>query len=519
MKILRTTGLLMALALALLAAAYSTGVSKGLAGKINHGAVHDVWAMGIAISDGFYGLHKGYIGQPEVLDVLREVILPDGLLATTEGNLKAAQDPKIIEAGMQMATMLDKKEFTPYNEPYARPFFVNWGEDSGQADWYQLSFFLYGYHATAMYNLYFTLFTASMLVFFFQHRRNFWAIASLTALTGTFWTLFYLDTFAIFSVPSVNSNRFMGTMVVIPTLHILLLLQQKRKLSRLELVGLLLQATLISFMVSMRKSAQWAILLVWAWVIADLAIYCLRQKVWQGKWQAMRAHYRPWVHALAVFFLFTSGYNFVRLQMHNDIYFTDCMQPYRFTWHSAFLGFNTHPNWQKVAPDYLKGLNGDGIGWTAAEHRYRQTTPCWEYICQNTGFYPSGLHDTLMRKEFLSFARHHPGFMAELYFWYKPKKLLGHVTHSLSLIPLLAYLALPFAALSGFFAGRRFDNSARQWKSTMLPLAAIGVMTTAPHMFAYPIYVQDTTWLVMAVLTMASAGIGLWFGQKAKRHV
>lgn len=504
--------------------AYEKGARDGLDSRINYGITHDIWAMTVAISEGFYHSGGGYIGHLEVRDALIKELAPDGIYVYNPKTEALAKDRDAIERAIRSAISLDPEKLHSYKD---YPFVVNWGEDSGQADYYQLAFLLFGYHADAMYKLYFFLFALSACLFAWQFHSKPWAMLVMCTVSMGLCAMLFLDTFYHRGMPSVNSNRFMTSLAFIAILHWLLLLSQnrnaERKLPPAQWLPAIAQAFLLSFVISVRHSAQLYSTLITMWALLPLFLQLYRAKRAGNPYWPVIARARHLLVGLVIFMFITGGYNAVRLMMHNPYYFTNCVQPQHFTWHSLYLGLSLHPDWPQYAPPEISHFTNhqDGIGFLRSEKLYKDENPGKEFVCNfGTTYYPARLHEKYMFSEYVKFAWQHPLYMLQLHGWYKPARLYETLKPRFGNVPQSWWLAMATAWVFALAAGLCLGDG---WIKGLRPAArALAVMfagSLLPSFIAYALYTSDIVWLALASLCVAGVAVAASTGAAIARRM
>ncbi len=512
--------------------AYITGISEGRDAKINYGAFNDITAMAIAISEERYGFHEGYVGRPEVIEALGKILTPDGLMGASDKYAQLASDRNAIEAALQAASSLDPATFTPF-KAVSDPFVVMFGEDTGLVLFYRVAFKLFGYHADSMYRAYFLLLTASALLFLIQARNNLIFAGALLAVLYGFQTLFYLDSFTTIGAPTVYSNRLFGTLGIIATLHILLFLYMQNRYDKISsLLVLLLQFTLLLFVITVRSSAMWQWISIFAWLIIPVAAATIFRNRKEPIMRRLRlfAHARwPALALLAMLCVVKNVQSHAHREAHDDIYFTDCTTINHFRWHSAYLALDMHPDWPNVAPAETRGeFYGDAAAWNAARTYWERKHPGERYSCKLfRAFPPMGGHDAIIRKLYGKFAEKHRRFMAELYFIYKPRAIFNNLKTSLNMLPAwwvqwVKYGAAAMGAI-GFALALSQHKAFKSFATATAALALLLLASNMPAMFAYPSYMAETLMILlacMAFFSMAATGtLGALLGTAARKAV
>lgn len=482
---------------------YTTTKLQGLDATLNYGAENDIFAITIAISENRYDFHEGYVGIPEVEAALQAILMPKDDPSKWQA---LAGNRQAIESAFQAASHLDPSTFTPYKTTRA-PFVIMPGEDTGLADFYRLSFSLFGYHADAMFKCFMLLFSLSTVLFLWQSRNQPWAMGLLVILLFSFNMLFYSDAFVgRVDAPSIMSSRNLGLLTLVATLHLMLFSHMRgRYCSISSWVVWVMQLALLLFMMSVRSSTHWQWLLLLVWLAAPLAWQCWRHGV-RATW---RVYFPAFVTLFAVL-----GFQLIvaneRMLRHDEVYSSECAMTHHLRWHSAYLAFNLHPKWAEYAPPEAGGvLRGDRLAWNVAEAYWNRSHPEASYVCPYFyKFYRMGVHDQLMRQAFMDFISLHPRMVLELYAWYKPEAIFNKLKSRVVALPgWWGYAVAGFAAISFLMA-----LAASQCQRRIAPVLAVSAATllslfmfsTMPHMFAYPVYMMETITLLFACMALAA---------------
>lgn len=494
-----------ALCIVCIANAYLTGKLGGYDAKLNFGSYNDRSAMAIAISENVYGFHEGYIGRPEVLAALDRHLAPDGTMADSPKQKDLAASRKAIEAALQDAISLDPESFKPFKSVRS-PFIFMVAEDTGLVNLYRFAFALFGYHADSAYQFYFLLLSGSVFLFLLQARGNNAAAIAMLATLFAFQSIFYLNIFdADPGAPTIVSNRNFGTLGIFPALHILLFFTMQNRYDKVSsLLLIMVQFSLLLFVITVRSSATWQWLIILVWFVLPIIYYAIRKGV-----RPAFALSTPALLVLALLFSMQHFQKQARTAAHEDIYFTDCTRMNHLRWHSAYMALQMHPDWKEIAPSETQGeLYGDAAPFNAARTWWERRQPGARYSCSvSSAFAKMGIHDGIVFKQFMKFIGKHKRYVAELYLYYKPKMIYDNVKNDLTQLPgwwlKLTVAASAAMGVYGFFmgAGRRQHK-----KRFVIALAALGLMTigsTMPSMFAYPAYRAEMLLMVLAVTTFA----------------
>ncbi len=303
-------------------------------------------------------------------------------------------------------------------------------------------------------------------------------------------------------MPSVNANRFMSSLAVIPMLHALWVLSGSQRISARSAAILVLQALLFSFAVSIRKTAQLQLILV----VVPTALILWR--IWRtepgmiSRGMLRRAVASP-VAGLVLFLSTYGTYNAVQNTQLNDLYFSECALPHHLTWHSIYMALSLHPDWELYNTMSQPGSRGDTISWTAFEKYMKERN--LPYTCSQTGgLHKVRTHEHVLRQIYVEFAVRNPIYMLELHSYYKPVRFIRQAGRILSgvtpgfwvMVVILSIFAGMVSAMDGWRATAFGRN--------LLAVAATGLFVSVlPAFIAYPTPIMsDMLWMVVVNLCL-----------------
>lgn len=236
---------------------FSYGISLKMNETIPEAIEDHTWCISAAISDIHYKLNEGYVYFPQVFETLSQYGMTkynqylDSLPTNYPDNLT---DPILLNNALQQALSLSlkqegrslgRKEITPIP-----------ASDIGLVDYYKLAFRFFGYQVNSPYTFFFVLLALTSFIFFltFLNHPIFLCIPSLVCV-GIILLMQISPHDPIFNF------HYLPILVVLPTLHIglLELRAQNQILNVLEKSSILLQALFISFIITTRSSAGWAV--------------------------------------------------------------------------------------------------------------------------------------------------------------------------------------------------------------------------------------------------------------------
>lgn len=392
--------------------------------------------IGIEISKKFHGT-PGYVGRFEILEAL------------FNGGLTGRQN-YLDKLGIQYpanAEMPDRINKTiadavamkdlPKDATFAnRRLYAPEANDPGYVDYVGWSFELFGYRLESLYYFYFTVLSASIVLFILCFRADALPLVALSATMVAFMLLVQTHAFESVLLRTVHNQRFLGTLCIVPYLHLLFAILVYRKPTPVRVILTLLQASLFLFVMFTRSSAVWLVLSLALIILLGVMFRIGRPRDEPRAANAARLALSWPVIALVVGLAGSVAYKSAIL---HPIYTTGVFLPYHMVWHNAYMGMGLHPDWKergdkrdgKPIPDQ----GSDNMAWVAAvaeaEERYGLSEAFT--VNSNMGGLPGilmALHEKLIKERFLRFAAQNPRFMLELYLWHKPNWLWREIRSS-----------------------------------------------------------------------------------------
>jgi hypothetical protein len=451
--------------------------------------------VAVDISQKFYGT-SGYVGRTEVLETLYQ-----GGFTTRQSHLDklgiqypANSDmPDLINRVIQDALALKN---LPADATFGNQrLFAPEANDPGFVDYVSWGFDLFGFRVEAFYYFYFVVLCVSIVLFLICFRADTLPLLVLAATTVSLLLLMDSKLFPSVAIRTIHNQRFLGSLCVVPYLHLLFVFLIYRKPTWSRILVTVLQAALFTFVMFTRSSAFWMILSF----VAIGGVNCLfllgRPHVEPKATRAAKLAF-SWPSILILVGLLGSlGYKSATL---HPIYALDIYIPYHMVWHNAYMGLGVHPDWNergdkhkgKPIPDRLS----DNMAWMGAIAEADEYYGLSEgYLNNNVvGGYAAPrirLHEKLIRDRFLRFACQHPRFMLEVYLWYKPKMLFSELAWTYSdyrwnaenLLSLSAFVVI------AVLAWRWLEIAPHTRRVLGSALLVTGVMSLIPVMWTYPL--------------------------------
>jgi hypothetical protein len=459
---------------------------------------NDIAATSIAVSRIKFGLNGG-LGHPEIAKKMQTFFNATDYLNYDRSTIPLTQNPEIVDRAIKAAAAMSHDEVKRGGVAENGDYLLFFAEDIGYVDLYELAFRLFGFNAFATDHLYTLILTISFLMFVIARWRSDISIALGTITIGA---IFLATNSGIISflTPRVTGNRFLPTLILIPLLHLVLTILDRRPLKAHEFVACMIQVVIAALAIRARTSGMWFILAIVAVAVAvalvrrpslpqDLFRSC--RKAWRDRIVSLQVDkqggvFAPFVIAAGALGVLTLV-NAVQDARVDRVYFSDAIATHHVRWHSAYLALALHPEWPlykqfEAQPNEFS----DQVAWEYyVQYADLHGLPKRSRITSGTypgGFTPLRLHEKVIRDAFFDFAFQHPRYMLELFAYYKPKLWLNvhsAIIRSIGLISLVL-----FAPLIVFGRLLFKDDSIGSGELSLAILLVWGV-SLIPSAFAY----------------------------------
>lgn len=482
---------------------------------------HDAlsWAVATSVSRDVYGV-GGYIGYAKVLDYFWE----SGFSA--RGRLGFASNPDDHEArpfadmvwnvernneilaGSLKLDLPEGGEAWGNNKLFATP-----ANDVGYVDLISLGFSLFGYRMESLQLIYMLLYTVGALAFLglFRSDPTYLSIGALFLLS-----MLMLSDGILFTgdgnVVQHHNQRFLDTLAVLPAIS---LVAARYSLDRRLDLGLIaVQIAMIVMAIHFRSSSNWV--LIPMVLIAILTMQMVRERLHfrivgptlDALSSVISSSFRNGLLALIGILVVT---RVITGMFTSTVYQTGVVIPHHMFWHNLYIGLSYHPDWVDKMGHRTNGKSRtDDTAWTAGINRassyYGIPANYYQnYLGNSFGHMNKGLHEVMIKEEYLTTLFSEPRLAVELYLWYKPimtvKKyvhVLGTTLGNISLISAFM-LILTLAAL--FFSGLNFRD---QYRNGFYAVSAIMLGSLIPIFFTYPYegLLGSSSWLLLVWILM-----------------
>jgi hypothetical protein len=285
--------------------------------------------ISIAISNLKWNLN-GYVAYKQIFNTL----LLNGMDGINWVTANYSREPGVLNYAIQKAIALEDPtssglQYIAYYEP-------------GIADYYKLSFLLFGYKIESFFYLYFLILFISTLVYFFQFKKQPIAIAILNIyLLSHLSILLLIPSIGGDQLWALHSSRGITVLCILPILHILFLTlySSKQKPHYSTLLGATIQIVLFLFVLRIRFSGNWLLLFLVSVCVVSIGFQYIKER---RRINPMLLTARLWPMMLVILAVLTM--KAIAPFTLDPGYFTGSGLPRYPFWHGIYLGFgySTH---------------------------------------------------------------------------------------------------------------------------------------------------------------------------------
>jgi hypothetical protein len=149
------------------------------------------------------------------------------------------------------------------------------GNELGLADYIYLSFRLFGDKISSLYYFTYLVLIASCLVYVLQFRNSPFLLFLLVVFLAEFYFLEnYAHSYGVLALETISNSRLFSGLSLLPALHVLLVLWQRRPFRAFAAVGVVVQGLIYAFLLSCRTESAWQLAMIIA-VACGIGLYVL----------------------------------------------------------------------------------------------------------------------------------------------------------------------------------------------------------------------------------------------------
>ena len=384
--------------------------------------------LGAAISDVAYGLDLKHAANAKIVNFLSANGISDqaALLAPLGASFpEITKNTKILNRAILDATRLEgidnKLKLSDDTLAFTKM------EDLGIIDYYKLSFRLFGYDIAGFYYTYFVFLASTIAIFYF----GFWNRLGILAIFNVLLVgeVFAVEYIAYHSTNpdllTVHSGRFLSLLAVVPAFHLFVSLWRPGPFDVKKVVWVAIQVFFLAFVISIRNSALWAVIVLGGSIGAMCA-----WAVWRNWSNPVKLLVRQVIQWPLVVMLIAAAASqvYIASQVHPAYKVLDELLPTHYTYHSLAMGLGFgdgygRPTLDDVAPE-LKGARSDPLGSQTAEV-YMEKISGFKFL----QYFPSNVlpmygrpktYERVLQAAYIDFVKEHPAFWLRLTFNIKP---------------------------------------------------------------------------------------------------
>jgi hypothetical protein len=467
----------------------------------------------------------GYVGYGSILSYLTHhgLALMDG---EADPMPTAAERLALISDGAAMDRLMREASHVTI-DPNLPPVILQ-GNELGLVDYTYWAFKLYGIGINALVLFYFTLLFVSVVLFFIGFRHSpFCLLLLMLYLAGHYFALDYAQ---MRGIVVIQNSRFFPVLALLPSLHLLLLITMRMRLSPAAVVIAAVQTLILMFMVFCRTQAYWQIFAI---VLAAVAVNGLRPirraLLRPGRWLAAidETARENWPALVTVMGL-VALLGYTQFAPDRSLYAKESKE--HLLWHSLYIStVSANPKLLAIY-GFGVGQNADDMGYLAVIHGLRgrndSASPIAEEVDGVLGidfFKSNGAYDQEVRRLFLRVVREQPWLVLRAFLTGKVSMQFEMFSHSGVLWkrhnyvnPVLLAVAASLLALA---LGAASPTRVTTLMAGRILLVVLACSTMTTLIDASPLIVDVlVTWLVAALLCAVYFPLALLFRLLRRRQ-
>lgn len=380
------------------------GLNIGLGESLPGARGRQIQYISSAISSYKYGV-QGY----EYADVVYGALVKNGMgdpavLSEKELILKFT-NARELERAIFSSVNLDQAIVD--NSPK-----VNMGlEDIGYIDYLKISYYLFGIKFISSYYLYYLILGIIIIVFYLKCKLSIERKYSLiiTYLIGHILAIYVLPEIG-FELLTITNPRFFGSLSILPTIHLISSIWSNDK-GKIQVFDLLLQVSILIFLVKIRSSVGWTIILIYLSILLNI----LQNKQFNIK-----------IISITIFIpLLFSIYSLSHIDDNKKIIKNHLI------WHNQFISLTENPKLNKIFLEKYGVNGGDEVGFKAVEKIIKdQNIQEKEWHVEDGVRWPYSppFYEEKVKEIYLSYILNNTYEVLKTYIYWKPKSLIENIS-------------------------------------------------------------------------------------------
>jgi hypothetical protein len=326
-------------------------------------AFHPIYRLRQSLAVAISRLHDpspgGYLAYRSVVNVLNEngFALFDNELGP---HLGLDGWEALLTDGPRLDRIIEQAKNAPIDNSLA-PEMIQ-GNELGLADYIYFSFRLFGDKISSLYYFTYLVVIASCLVYVLQFRNSPFLLFLLVVFLAEFYFLEnYAHNYGVLALETISNSRLFSGLSLLPALHVLLVLWQRRPLRAFTAAGVVVQGLIYAFLLSCRTESAWQLAMIIA-VACGIGLYVLLRP--RGREGRSRIGRLATLWPAAAFVAVVSAYFGIVAMLTDKQY---ALEPKgHIIWHEVMLGIlGSSPELRREYVGDASWTNGDRESFVA----------------------------------------------------------------------------------------------------------------------------------------------------------
>jgi hypothetical protein len=376
---------------------------------------------------------KDFIGASgdAVSDTIFSDLYTEGFTTDHEVLDKMGVEPP---SNMQSAIFLDKiiEKMAKQKDYYSniRHNIRGFGADCvGIIPYTQIATWLFGYTIRGQYYLYYLIFGASLLVFFWERKNDLFSQNLILLYLLLFYSFVYNSPNFLPDPPGSGNpanQRALSLLAILPFFHIISVYCEKCwPINWKTGVAVFCQSLIISFAMELRVTAKWVVYGSYLILGILVAFNVLKSK--GNKLSSLAKCAKLSWPLLALIAVTTVNSKIEDLKL-NPVYKKEGWLNNHSLWHSVYYSMAFHPDWQKKYAESHMNWTGDNMPFAGIKlylDKYPEEKEAKYFFAGTTRVNNRGMEE-YCKRAFWMFFKNDPVFVIQVWSFYNPRLFLNY---------------------------------------------------------------------------------------------
>ena len=359
-------------------------------------------------------------------------------------------------------------------------------QDLGLVDFYKLSYKIFSVNSYSPTYFYYLILFISTLIYFISFSKDKSKLSILLFFGISHLIMVYFIEIVGNELYNVSNRRYLPTLSIIPTLHILLIILENRYRYLLNSICIFSQIIILFSIIHFRSSSEYQILII----LSFITFFLIRNRKKLYETFSLKKN----ISLVLFFLLFVSIFFKSYVYLYKNPYYSLDRSGHLF-WHAAYIGLSSHPeslNKYNIYPN-------DGATSPVVKSKTLELygTDDWQKIGGTR------LFEEIIKEEYFSILKKDPIYFL-INYSIKPFHYLINFKNTILKFNINFVYYLLFITTINFIFIWRYKNYFMMDKKTTITLLFMLLVSFSPSMMLVPImiYTSETNILLLTILLL-----------------